>query len=277
MAINTFDDFVGAISSGRAIFLPLGIQSATTATSNRFYFLGASAGLHSTSNFSYPGTALTWQQLDHTSSLHVLGAAPDPGEIFQLLYGAVWANSSSVAPSTIYFCHVAGYYPGINLNTTSPQNLTGTPTNIGTGEGYYATLVCTAAQGSSGPTITLTYTNSANASRTSTSRTNSSNPVHGCIQRSIALNRTAGDLGVQSVQSISFSPATTGTAALFLFRPICAIPIFSYNVAAERDFLNQVPSLPIIEPNQCISIFAYFGSSYNGTLLGHLIALPTTP
>jgi hypothetical protein len=77
----------------------------------------------------------------------------------------------------------------------------------------------------------------------------------------------AGDSGIRSVQSFQFSAAqATADAAcnLLVMKPIASIPITTAYVAAERDLLNQLPSLPKIRDGACLMLFIFVGGVIAG-------------
>lgn len=70
----------------------------------------------------------------------------------------------------------------------------------------------------------------------------------------------AGDYGVRSVQGFTFSGAqAAGAVNLILYKDIATIPITTAYVAAERDLLNQLPSLPKIEDGACLMFLVFVG------------------
>jgi hypothetical protein len=76
------------------------------------------------------------------------------------------------------------------------------------------------------------------------------------------LPMASGDLGVQSVQSVQLSAASgAGTAALVLYKPIFTIPLTTATVASERDFVNQIPSLPQIKDGACLTWLLFSGAA----------------
>jgi hypothetical protein len=84
----------------------------------------------------------------------------------------------------------------------------------------------------------------------------------------------AGDNGILSVQTIDFSATmTSGAVALVLCKPIgLPLPITTLGVAAERDYFNQLPSMPRIYDGACLSWLMYAGAAtpvntpYNPTI-----------
>jgi hypothetical protein len=73
----------------------------------------------------------------------------------------------------------------------------------------------------------------------------------------------SGDTGVRSVQTVTMSAANTGTFALVLAKKIATIPVTTVSVAAERDLLNQLPSLPQIKDGACLT-WLYFAGAATG-------------
>ncbi len=57
-----------------------------------------------------------------------------------------------------------------------------------------------------------------------------------------------GDEGISSVESFQVSAAiSTGKYNLVLCKPLASIPITTLYLLSERDLLNQIPSLPMVE------------------------------
>jgi hypothetical protein len=81
-----------------------------------------------------------------------------------------------------------------------------------------------------------------------------------------------GDAAVTSVESIQMGAASgsQGYSTLMLCRPLAALPIMTAFVASERDFLNQLPSLPRIYDGAHLAFLVFAGgvisnvSAYQG-------------
>ena len=75
----------------------------------------------------------------------------------------------------------------------------------------------------------------------------------------------AGDTGIQSLQtfqlSTAYTTATTVTAAIVLVKPICTIPVVAASVAAERNLMTQLPSMPRIYDNACLNFIQFAGGA----------------
>ncbi len=73
----------------------------------------------------------------------------------------------------------------------------------------------------------------------------------------------AGDYGVRSVETFQFSAAQAtadGAVNLVLCKPIASIPLTTAYVAAERDLMNQLPSLPRIRDGACLMFLVFTGA-----------------
>lgn len=75
------------------------------------------------------------------------------------------------------------------------------------------------------------------------------------------MNLAAGDSGVRQLDSYTIASGTTGTVTFMLHRPIASIPLVAANVAGERDFLFNLPSLPKIEDDACLAFFVLIGGA----------------
>jgi hypothetical protein len=129
------------------------------------------------------------------------------------------------------------------------------------GEGsrlYFSTVT---APATGGPNITaLTYTNSNSTPATGkampyTVSMAATPPISAIPHTGNAANRygpflplAAGDTGVADIEAFTFSGGTayTGSGVLVLHHvvPLLSIPVLASGVAAERDLVNQLPSMP---------------------------------
>ena len=88
------------------------------------------------------------------------------------------------------------------------------------------------------------------------------------------LPMASGDSGVQRIENVTFSAASAsaGSVCIVVCKPLASIPLPYGFVAAERDFMSQLPSLPQIKDGACIGFLLYLGAiSVAGTQwAGHL-------
>lgn len=129
----------------------------------------------------------------------------------------------------------------LTINSTSAQTVTSCPTwpardATGTtnGEGVLLAVEVSGTAGAQSAAATASYTNSGGTSgRTTTGFTTGLATASAGITSFFPLGLQAGDLGVQSVASLTFSTAwTTGTIGLVAYR-ILAATDFGYGIGAE--------------------------------------------
>ena len=83
----------------------------------------------------------------------------------------------------------------------------------------------------------------------------------------------AGDTGIAKIDSVTISASyVSGEFSIALFRPIATIPITTVGVIAERDLMNQLPSLPRIYDGANLHWLLYNGAATptNSAFIGHL-------
>lgn len=83
----------------------------------------------------------------------------------------------------------------------------------------------------------------------------------------------AGDGGIRSIESITNSTSyVSGEYSVLLYRSIVTMPMTTLGVAAERDLMNQVPSIPRIYDGACLTWLLYSGAltPVNSAFAGHL-------
>lgn len=142
------------------------------------------------------------------------------------------------------------------------------------------------ALGAGTPNLTLGYTNSAGTA----SRATPSSPASP-IAKTAATNGLilysgtgsgkygpfvplqAGDAGVQSIQTIrNDATMTSGQYTVVYCRPLLTLPMTTIGVAAERDLVNQLPSMPRVYDGACLNWLLYSGAATpaNSAFYGHI-------
>jgi hypothetical protein len=147
-----------------------------------------------------------------------------------------------------------------NTNVIPDTRGVGTAGGSDLGKGVRAFLVSDILNplGAGVPTVTINYVNQSGAAKAVPFLLNT--PAS-CIQGSLFTTGVAagnygpfvplaaGDTGIRSITNVTLSATTAGTTPFFhvvLCRPILSLPITTLGVMAERDFMNQLPSLPRI-------------------------------
>jgi len=199
-----------------------------------------------------------------------------------LLTMSAQTAGATTVPITLLLVDLLGSYARIDGNTASALTLANTLTlpryTSGTGVMAYS-VVAPATTGASAHNLLMTYTNQAptgsrNMPQTvaaTVSAVNSHIYHSGTAANNIGpfLPLQAGDTGIRSVQTWQ-QTAANGTASTFtnlvLCKPIMELQVTTQFLLAERDMLNQFPSLPMIQEsgatsNACLSWLAYAGAA----------------
>lgn len=234
----------------------------------------------------FPGTSLQWVNCNSSTPFALFPGQPvDEASGFtkHVIYASVLSASSTAVPGVLLLVDMQGYWPGIPL-TTGAQTLLGTPTlRYINGEGLKLYPVITTATGSATPTLSLSYTNQAGAPNRNLSHTItmiSSAQIGRLWHSSVTVTATpspflplaGGDTGVQNVNSITMSSATTGAIALCLVKPLLTVPIVSISSIVERDFVTQLTTLPEVKNDACLTWLYFSGASaaINSNIYGSL-------
>ena len=277
MGFTSVDDMVAEITAGKFNRADWNkITGAAAYTAGRWYDMSALGGTPIAN--AWAGTSLTWTTCTETTGngTQIFGI-PHGGNVStdtkHLLNAAAITAVATGVPAQLMLVDMQGYYPGINMNVATSQTLLGTPTlRYTNGVGIRAALVVVTTTGATAHNISMTYTNSAGTgSRTlpvTVAGTASAITPHITHAGTAANNYgpflplASGDVGIQSVQSIQLSAASgAGTAALVLYKPLMTIPLTTATVASERDFVNQIPSLPQIKDGACLTWLLFTGAA----------------
>lgn len=277
MGFTSIDDLVSEITAGKFYRADWNkITGAAAYTAGRWYDMSALGGTPIAN--AWAGTALTWTTCtESTGNGTQIFGLRHGGDVStdtkHLLNAAAITAVATGVPSQLMLVDMQGYYPGISMNTLSAQTLLGTPTlRYTNGVGVRASLVVVTTAGATAHNLSMSYTNSAStAGRTlpvTVSCTASAITPHITHSGTAANNYgpflplASGDVGVQSVQTVTLSAASgAGTAALVLYKPLMTIPLTTATVASERDFLNQIPSLPQVKDGACLTWLIFTGAA----------------
>lgn len=190
--------------------------------------------------------------------------------------------------------NVATSYANLLAGTYVACSDTGTGTHTATlyigdrqpthGAGVQAYITPSVALGAGTPNIQLTYTNASGAAGKTTPTTlpisNATAPI-GQIEYSGTgagkygpfVPLAAGDAGIRLVEQFNYSVThTSGTTNVVLARPLLTLPMTTIGVAAERDLVNQLPSMPRVYDGACLTWLMYAGANtpVSSAFYGHL-------
>lgn len=182
--------------------------------------------------------------------------------------------AATMVPGICRLIDILYVYPQCNVATgagTTLNNAAAKPARFDNGRDVKVGAIVTGALGAASPVLTLTYTdqdgNTGNTGLLAASANSlpvgvflAGSPVSGVLGGPDML-MAAGDGGVRQIDSYTVATGTTGTVALILYRDLGDVPIIAANVAGERDFLTQIPSMPIIPDDACCSPIVLIGGA----------------
>jgi len=228
---------------------------------------------------TYAGTSLTFVSTDDTWSE---GVTYHGGNVSTATKHFLTAGASVLAaagaPWILMCVDQVGYVPITSTDVTAAGSKTVTMTALNSGsrwpdgKGLRAYFSCEVAPTAGGPNITaFVYTdqdgNTAQSMTTTVGTT--ATPVTGQIIHSgNAATRYApflpllpGEYGIRDIESFTFTAGTlytgSGSLVLHLVRPLWQIPIPASGVFTERDFVNQLPSMPKIPDGACLRFLLF--------------------
>lgn len=141
------------------------------------------------------------------------------------------------------------------------------------------------ALGAATPNLSLGYTNSVQVGSRATptvlpvGKTAASNShiiytgATGAGKYNYAVPRASGDAGIAQIDTIQNATSyVSGSYTVALYKEIARFPVTTLGVSAERDFLNQLPSLPRIYDGAALYFIVGSGAATpaNSAFSGHL-------
>ena len=209
-------------------------------------------------------------------------------DVKNLLNASVFSAAATTAPAVYMLIDVLAQYTVSSVTTTGAQNFTGQAAwpRYADGKGVQAFIVPSIVMGAGTPTFTLSYTNTTpTAGRLTPASpvlpTSTASAIVGSIPYSGTgagkvgpfLPLQAGDAGISSVQSINLSAThTSGCLNLVICRPLLTLPVTTVGVAAERDLVNMLPSMPRVYDGANLQWLMYAGAAtpINSAIYGSL-------
>jgi hypothetical protein len=216
---------------------------------------------------TYAGTSLTWVPTSDTDAgAPYIGTAPGGSATKHLINASANIFAAAGAPWILMCCDQIGYVPITGADVTGTSERTVTMTPLDGGARYAAGVGCRAffstytAPTAGGPNLTsFKYKNVGGSSKNMTTSVSfCATPVAALVPHSgNAASRfapflplLAGDTGISDIEAFTLSGGTaytgTGVLILHLVRPLFTLPLPANGIMTERDFVNQLPSLPRI-------------------------------
>lgn len=194
-----------------------------------------------------------------------------------LVNASVFSAAATTAPAVFLLYDMLACYTITTTTTTGVQSFLSQAAwpRYADGKGVRAFLVPSVVMGAGTPTVQLGYTNTASVAGRLTPAApslpliNTTSPVGAIPYSGTGVGKygpflplASGDAGILSVQNINFSATmTSGVMNLVICKPLAYIPVTTVGVAGERDFVNQLPSLPRIYDGACLNWMMYAGAA----------------
>jgi len=236
-----------------------------------------------TSTTNRPSNILTGTRVQLTTTTTLPG-----GLSLATDYYVIKVTDSTCKLATSYANAIAGTAINITDAGTGTHTMSRLLPRYTDGAGVQAIFFNPAATalGAATPNLTLGYTNSAQTGSRATpgvapvGKTAASNSLvlysgaSGAGKYNYEVPLQSGDAGIAQVDSIRNATSyVSGTYTVALVREITRLPITTLGVAAERDLVNQLPSLPRIYDGA--ALYWMIGSSTttpaNATFSGHIL------
>lgn len=281
MGFTSQDDLVNQITTnGKYGRIDYNKTTAVAGVAGTWTDLGTATG--SVPASTYAGTSLTFVATDDTWSE---GAVYHGGDVStatkHFLNASASVFAAAGAPWILMCVDQVGYIPitGADVTGTGLRTVTMTPISntvskvdrYPNGEGLRAYFSTEVAPTAGGPNLTtFSYTDSGGGAGALPATVGfAATPVTGQIPHSgNAATRYApflplavGDTGISDIVSFTLSGGTaytgTGQLVLHLVKPLWQIPIPANGILTERDFVNQLPSLPRIRDGACLKFLLF--------------------
>lgn len=274
MGFGSMDDFIAEVTQNGKFWRAdwNKITGAAAYTAGRWYDLSVLNGTPVANAWS--GTALNAQAPNDITGFGIWHGGNVSTDTKHLTNIGAYSAVATAVPGVLMLVDMCLYYPGISMASASVQTLTNTTTltRYTTGAGLRAYLVIASTAGATAHNVNISYTNQAGTSGRTlpvTVACTASAIVPHITHSGTASNNygpflplASGDTGIRSVQSLTLSASSTaGTAALVLCKPLATLPITTLGVAAERDLMNQLPSLPQIQDGACLTWLYFTGAA----------------
>ncbi len=202
-------------------------------------------------------------------------------------YYVIKVSDTTFSLATSYANAVAGTAINITDAGTGTHTVTWLLPRYTNGAGLNAIFFNPAATalGAATPNLSLGYTNSSQVASRATptvlpvGKTAASNShilytgATGAGKYNYAVPRQSGDSGIAEINTIQNSTSyVSGTYTVALYKELARFPVTTLGVAAERDFLNQLPSLPRVYDGAALYFVIGSGAATpaNSAFSGHL-------
>ncbi len=249
-----FDAYLNAESvSSYGQDLPFEKTPSFTTAASSYWTLWNSPGIPTTGVYTGTGLDATQATVSTTGALYFANAT-SPRKLFLTALEALTATAS--ATGTLIVLDRLLYYPTIDHTATTNTLTQGAAlSRYTTGRGVMAFLEVTTALGATAQNVTLTYTDQGGTAGNSSATIAivASSVASRICHVPLYIPLAAGDYGIRSVQTVTFSAANSaGVSALVLAKELARIPIDAAFSIKTKDILRSGVGLPQIADNACL-------------------------
>jgi hypothetical protein len=277
MAITNFDGIINARASGNAFDNMFAKTGAVGGVSGAWYSAFLSAGYPAAfTQSAFPGTN---PNNTTTGAIPILTQSSTATQTEYLLT-AGFSTPSVVGYGALMLVDILWAGGGLSASSAVSQTISSSAlTRYTSGNGVMIALEPTTALGATAQNLTITYTNQAGSSKTTPATAmvvSSAGQRLSCFSNNLGpfFPLAAGDIGVKSIQSGSFSAANTaGILNVYLVKPLMIIPTVAAQTWVERDSTTQIDGLlqlPLGSDNNvgCLAVFGLTGGTTTTTFTG---------
>jgi hypothetical protein len=235
-----------------------------------------------TSTANIPSNVLTGTRVRLTTTTTLPGGLATATD-----YYVIKVSDTTFKLATSYANAAAGTAINITDAGTGTHTVTWLLPRYTNGAGLNAIFFNPAAtaMGAATPNLSLGYTNSSQVASRATptvlpvGKTAASNShilytgATGAGKYNYAVPRQSGDSGIAEINTIQNATSyVSGSYTVALYKELARFPVTTLGVAAERDFLNQLPSLPRIYDGAALYFLVGSGAATpaNSAFSGHL-------
>lgn len=265
-------------------FLP-----TTAAVAGEWHCLFRGGGNPAADTIGNTGTSLAFQALtDQTAGATGIPHGGNVGGFKTILNASAFTAAATTVPCVMMLVDLLGFYRVTTVTTVTAQatNNTVPLPRYTTGAGVQAFMYNSnaTALGAATPNLSLGYTNAAGTASRATpavlpvGKTGAANGTilysgTGVGKYGPFMPLQAGDAGIRSIQTIQNSTSyVSGEYSVMLCKPLLTMPITTLGVAAERDLVNQLPSMPAVFDGACLAwlIYSAAATPINSAFYGHI-------
>lgn len=290
---TSMDDFINETTVNAKTFRQdwnKNMLPTTAAVAGEWSFLGNGGGNPAAATIYNAGTNLAFQATSDSTA--GAGGIPHGGNVSadtkHIVNASAFSAAATTMPSVLMLVDMLGFYRVTSVTTTGNQATDNTVTlpryTNGAGVQAFAFNNSTTAMGAATPNLSITYTDQDGNTGNTTPATLPScktAAANGLILYSGTgsgkygpfIPLASGDSGIRAITQINLSASyVSGTFSVGLCRPLITMPMTTIGVAAERDFLNQVPSLPRVYDGANLQWLIYHGANTptNSAFYGHI-------